>query len=227
MSYILDALKKIEREKNRKTYPDGRARISGDLFQERVPPAAKAGAWKIVAVVAAASLLTFAGTWLVLHGNGKKSSAGVPPSPASVNPPPVTQSVPVSVMPQSQPVAVPPLIQSAVDTVPAKNAESVGGEDSPARNARRSQREVKAQPAAQKPSVPTVQAPADIKLSGIAWQEERSGRRAVINGFLLKEGAVVSGAKITEIQAGRVRFLTTSGQFELKLDSVLPAEVKK
>ena len=73
----------------------------------------------------------------------------------------------------------------------------------------------------------TVQAPADIKLSGIAWQEERSSRRAVINGFLLKEGAVVSGAKISEILADRVRFSSAAGTFEIRLDAVLPAEVKR
>ncbi len=69
--------------------------------------------------------------------------------------------------------------------------------------------------------------PADIKLSGIAWQDERAARRVVINGFLLKEGAVVSGAKIIEIQADRVRFSTGTGQFELKLDAVVPSEVKR
>ncbi len=72
-----------------------------------------------------------------------------------------------------------------------------------------------------------VRAPADIKLSGIAWQDERSARRAVINGFLLKEGAAVSGAKIIDIQIDRVRFSSPAGQFEIKLDAVLPAEVKR
>ncbi|GAC1466137.1 MAG: hypothetical protein PVSMB11_01550 [Desulfuromonadaceae bacterium] len=69
-----------------------------------------------------------------------------------------------------------------------------------------------------------MQAPADIKLSGIAWQDERRARRAVVNGFLLKEGAVVSGAKIIDIQADRVRFSSSTGLFEIKLDAVLPAE---
>ena len=83
------------------------------------------------------------------------------------------------------------------------------------------------QPVPPPKNVPAVQAPADIKLSGIAWQDDRSARRAVINGFLLKEGAVVAGATVIDIHADRVRFSTSAGIFEIKLDSVLPAEVQR
>jgi general secretion pathway protein B len=66
--------------------------------------------------------------------------------------------------------------------------------------------------------VQTIPAPADIKLSGIAWQEERVARRVVINGFLMQEGATVSGAKISEIHQDRVRFTSPSGVFDLRMD---------
>ena len=65
----------------------------------------------------------------------------------------------------------------------------------------------------------TIAAPADIKLSGIAWQEERSARRAVVNGFLIQEGGVVSGAKITDIYQNRVRFSQSGKIFEIPLIS--------
>ena len=94
------------------------------------------------------------------------------------------------------------------------------------REMHRSKKQIKTQPLTPKQPLQSVQAPTDIKLSGIAWQDEHSARRAVINGFLLKEGAVVSGAKIADIQADRVRFLSPTGLFEIKLDAVLPAEVK-
>jgi general secretion pathway protein B len=108
-------------------------------------------------------------------------------------------------------------------------AETDEDEEGSSREARRSRRQSKASSstASSKQLVQTVQPPADIKLSGIAWQDERAARRAVINGFLLKEGAVVSGAKITEIKADRVRFSSAAGQFEIKLDAVLPPEVKR
>jgi general secretion pathway protein B len=70
-------------------------------------------------------------------------------------------------------------------------------------------------------------APADIKLSGIAWQEERRARRAVVNGFLMKEGGVVSGARITDIFQNRVRFSLSGKSFEIPLvSSAVPAAGK-
>ena len=233
MSYILDALKKIEHEKGKKARPDGRVNISGDLFQERSRPPSRAGIWKIVLLIAAVCIVTGATTWFVLLGGGRKSTAVVRPAaappPAPVNPPVVVPAVPLPVQTQPVPVAVPPVPPSAPVPAAPKNTETAGGEDSSPREARRSKKQIKAQVPSPYPkqAVPTVQPPADIKLSGIAWQDERAARRVVINGFLLKEGAVVSGAKIIEIQADRVRFSTASGQFEIKFDAVLPSEVKK
>jgi len=54
-------------------------------------------------------------------------------------------------------------------------------------------------------------APADISITGIAWQDERSLRRAVINGTLVGEGAEVAGARVLEIREDRVR-LSRGGQ---------------
>lgn len=54
-------------------------------------------------------------------------------------------------------------------------------------------------------------APADIVITGIAWQDERSLRRAVVNGALVGEGAEVAGARVVEIREDRVR-LTRGGQ---------------
>lgn len=236
MSYILDALKKIEHEKSKKTRPDGRISISGDLFQERKQPTARAGIWKMVVLIVVASLVTCAGTWFVLQGKSTKSAAVIrpiaPPPPAPVNPPVVAPAIPAPVPPQPQSTsvaaapAVPPAVVPAVPVVP-KSREMVADNDSSERSVRRSKKQIKAQSLPPKEPAQTVQPPADIKLSGIAWQDVRSARRAVINGFLLKEGAVVSGAKIIDIMADRVRFSSPAGQFEIKLEAVLPAEVKR
>jgi general secretion pathway protein B len=229
MSYILDALKKIEHEKNKKTLPDGRVSISGDLFQERKQPPAKARIWKTMALIVVASLVTCAGTWFVLQGNGKKSrksaaavrQAASTPAPAPVIPQVAPAPATAPVQSQPVPAAAPPAAPTAA--VPA--AEAGEDDETSRREARRAQRGIKAQSPAALPKQPpqNVQSPADIKLSGIAWQEERTARRAVVNGFLLKEGAVVSGAKIIDIRADRVRFSSAAGQFEIKLDAVLPA----
>lgn len=217
MSYILDALKKIEHEKNKKR-PDGRINITGDLFQDRAQPASKAVAWKSVLLIAVASLVACAGTWFLLQGNGReKIRPAVPPSTAPVNAP---VALPVQV--QSSPVSVTSPVSSTPVAVAPQSSETDGEGDPSARGDRRSKKQITVQSPSQKQPVQTVQPPADIKLSGIAWQDERSVRRAVINGFLLKEGAVVAGAKITDIQPDRVRFSSAGGSFEIKLDSVLP-----
>ena len=132
--------------------------------------------------------------------------------------------------PASAPVVAapaPPAIKPAAVPVVPKNTEAAEDEVASARRVRSSGKQLKVQPAYPKQSIQTVPVPADIKLSGIAWQDERSGRRAVINDFLLKEGAVVAGATIIDIQAGKVRFATPAGQFEIKLNAVLPPESKK
>ena len=231
MSYILDALKKIEHEKNKKARPDGIVSISGDLFQEQKRSPARPGVWKIVLLIAVASLVTFAGTWFLLKGNDQKAAAVVPT--------PSRQQPPVTVATQpAPPLPAPPLSQSvateqvaplpAAPAVPEKNM--VDEDDAPApQRVRMSGKPLKTEAVAS-PSrqvYPTTAVPADIKLSGIAWQDDSRLRRAVINGFLLKEGAIVSGARITDIQADRVRFSSPSGLFEIKLDAVLPAEVQQ
>lgn len=235
MSYILDALKKIEHDKNTKARPDGRVSISGDLFQERMRPAAKSGIRRILVLVALASLVTFAVTWFVLHESGTKSApvisrlATVPPVPAT--PPAQSPVIPVPVQTQATPAPAPSITPPAVAPVPPveKKSTEAGADDNyTAGNVRRANRPGKVRaPSSPAPPAQTVQAPADIKLSGIAWQEERTARRAVVNGFLLKEGAVVAGAKIIDIQADRVRFSSTAGMFEIKLDAVLPAGAQR
>jgi len=54
-----------------------------------------------------------------------------------------------------------------------------------------------------------------INVSGIAWQDERSLRRAVINGYLVGEGAEIEGAKIIEIKENRVKFSRYGEIFEV------------
>ncbi|NTV50098.1 MAG: hypothetical protein HGA20_10720 [Geobacteraceae bacterium] len=226
MSYILDALKKIEHEKNNKR-PDGRISIAGSLFLEQSRPAARAVPWKIVLLIVVASLITSAGTWFILKGDSEKSAAVIRPVTAQTAAPEnIPAAAPVITVLQPTPASKKPSVLRANTPVSSKVARSVEDNESSLREDRRSKIKIKTQPLIPKDPVQSVQAPADIKLSGIAWQEDRTARRAVINGFLLKEGAIVSGAKVIDIRADRVRFSTPAGLFEIKLDAVLPAEVK-
>lgn len=233
MSYILDALKKIEHEKNKKNRPDGRISISGDLFQDRNKPPAQTGIWKIVILIASAAIVAGSATWFLLRGNVKERDVAItqpapPPTPvnAPVAAPPIPAPVSLPVKPQIVTTEVPPAATPAAVPPMTKNIATVAGDDFLRLDDPRSKKQIKARPTLSSQPVQSVPAPADIKLSGIAWQDERSLRRAVINGFLLKEGASVSSGKITDILVDRVRFSSPAGMFEVKLDAVLPTEVQ-
>jgi general secretion pathway protein B len=43
-------------------------------------------------------------------------------------------------------------------------------------------------------------------LTGIAWQDDRKNRRAVVNDLLVGEGTVIAGVKVLEIKPTLVRF---------------------
>jgi len=68
-------------------------------------------------------------------------------------------------------------------------------------------------------AAPSTTAPA-LVVSGIAWQEDRPGRRAVVNGLLVAEGAMVAGARVTEIRAEKVIF--SSGGHTLEIPNSSP-----
>jgi hypothetical protein len=235
MSYILDALKKIEREKIKKSASGGVMTLSGDLFHERPPKQNARSAGKIVILIVMVSLVTFAVSWFLLKGDRKQAvvvkSVPVPAVPSATPPPsaaaaPPSQPQPAAPLPIAPPPATPqpntttavtsPLLSAATSVAPVDN-------EKPARKKR------KLSPSAEGTvrSLPTVPAPADIRLSGIAWQDERNSRRAVINDFLLHEGSVVAGAKVSEILADRVRFSTATGVFEVRLNAAQPQPVEQ
>jgi general secretion pathway protein B len=59
---------------------------------------------------------------------------------------------------------------------------------------------------------------ARLRVSGIVWQEERSARRAFINGNIASEGSVIDGARIMEIYPGRIRFSREGKWFDVPLE---------
>ena len=228
MSYILDALRKLEREKGRKSGSGGAVNISGDILTGGLSPRREpAGRWRLIAaavvLVVLACSLTY---WLARKPQSDTPSgiAGQRPAVQPVAPPapqPPAAAVPVppaSVVAPAAPVA--PLTTPAPLPVPAQPAAVVREPvQAPTRPKQAAVQQVRPQPPAA--SAPAkISAPADIKVMGIAWQEERSARMAVINGFLMREGAVVSGAKVTEILADKVRFSSANGQFDVPLLTV-------
>ncbi|HEY5974075.1 MAG TPA: hypothetical protein VIU41_04975, partial [Geobacteraceae bacterium] len=66
------------------------------------------------------------------------------------------------------------------------------------------------------------QAEIALTISGIAWQEERPLRRAVVNGALVAEGAEVAGARVVEIRERSVRFARGGRTFDIGYSSPFP-----
>jgi len=234
MSYILDALKKLEAEKERKARGGGMINIAGELFKNAPAPQTERRNWPVIlGLVLLASLVTFGATFLLLHegkGNRHVVSAplappvpsrvapAIPPPPAS--PPPALKPGPPAVIPPHHSVVIPGQIQKVHKVGKAAKTPSATLRRRVAKPASSSA------PAAKKaahvePSRPTavslVPAPADIKVSGIAWQDRRAASRTVVNGFLVREGDSVSGARVVEIFQNRVRLSSAAGTFEVYL----------
>jgi general secretion pathway protein B len=60
-----------------------------------------------------------------------------------------------------------------------------------------------------------------LLVSGIAWQDEPQARRAVVNGTLVSEGAQVGGATVDEILPTRVRFSSGGRRFTVSISGTL------
>lgn len=226
MSYILDALRKVEHEKIKKSAPGGMTSIAGDLFHEPAQLPARAGMWwKIIALLLVASLVTFVGTWFLLRGIKTEKAPILSLAAPKSSAPAVAPPVPTALAPAPILAPVVPAPSATVAVTPEDDDEDVR----PARRVQRSpvQAVPPVAPIHMRPVPQSVPAPSDIKLSGIAWQEQPSARRAVVNGFLLKEGAVVAGARVSDIMQDRVLFSGPSGRFELRLDSAMVGEVRR
>ena len=235
MSYILDALKKLEHEKSRKSRRDGIINISGALFENERPKPSGASGWKIVLAVMVAVLLTFAATWLFLKsGKGRARTSSSPVIRVSQTPPvkfetaQVPPAPPVITTQQTPPAAPPapahvlpvrPPVNSSKSQKVAMPVATVNDEAAAELTISELRKRTKDQQGQTTPADITSAVPADIKLSGIAWQEERRARRVVVNGFLMQEGGVVSGAKIMDIYQDRVRFSLSGKSFEIPLVS--------
>ena len=210
MSYILDALRKIEEEKAKKSKKG--VSLSGE-FLRKESSAKSRFPYKIVLITLSSVLFVSLLVWGVIKLTStekvdnkkvvetepvqkttepkKEELQNIPPKPERKAEPQVVPEKP-QIKPEPQ-IAVKPQFTREKGELP--QIKKV------------------------KPMQNTISPPANIKVSGIAWQESKAARRAVINGVLMQEGTTVSGAKIVSIQEDRVKFSTANGQFEIPVES--------
>jgi general secretion pathway protein B len=209
MSLILDALRKMEQE--RKARQGGGIDIRPEVLG-RPPITPPRRSWgKPFILVAAGIAILAAGV-----GGGimvKKGTTGKRPeqsrSTVRSEPSPSEEAVSVGVPP-------PPLPPAPVEPPPASAPPKPAPLPAPAT--------APAPRPVQRPAVAEQPAPSeypggDLTVSGIAWQEERSLRRAVVNGSLVGEGAEVAGARVVEIGERRVKFSQGGRTISISLSS--------
>jgi general secretion pathway protein B len=243
MSLILDALRKMEQDRNSRR--GSALDIRPEVLRYRAASRKRPRTW-LPWAIGAVLLACGTGAGFFLKGNHATPVSGdfataPPPPTAAVSTAPVSTVAPTiqvdptaSVAPVAPvatvPVApaAPALTEVAPTRVPASIArpQAVPVSSVPAVRSAPLRRPVAAAPAA-RPEEPvgksrvkpahreesgvTQGAPADIAITGIAWQDERSLRRAVINGTLVGEGAEIAGAHVIEIREDKVR-LSRGGQ---------------
>jgi len=192
MSLILDALRKmeLERKARRQNSPEIRAEVLNYHGKAHTPAKSR-----LLPIITALLLVCAAMAFFLYF----KDSASSPAEPVRTAAPPPAAPPMQTTAPQPDSLPSPPVMTvppSAVNRPPA----SVG-------------------PAAVKVDTPQPSAGNDIEISGIAWQEERALRRAVINGALMGEGSEVSGARVVEIRENLVRFSRGGRTFEVNYSS--------
>lgn len=222
MSFILDALKKLEQEKAARR--GGNVNISDEIVRgnHRVSRASKrtgpmnattvgVGLVLLILVVAVAVLWRDRGVVRETESPAADTHVGprepviaerasTPPAPRVQEAPPVRAAAPS--VPRTEPLPTSPQQRAARTEIPVRTPPPTAASDRGGDSYQGSG-----------------SSGGGLTVSGIAWQDERSARRAVVNGTLLSEGNTVGGAKIVEIQQARVRFSSNGRTFEVSLSA--------
>lgn len=213
MSNILDALRKAQDEKCRVSDHSGTAREA--LLTNR-PVRNRNEVNKRVIILAGSGVLLLGLVAWWLYGPSKPVSAPQTTDLARVALSPAAAVPPVSNSASSSSPLLP-----AIPTQPVPSQVTAALHRAENRPNLRKSEGIKKEPETATPSAPSTTVisslPEGIKLTGIAWQDSRKMRRAVINDVLVGEGTVVAGAKVLEIRPGLVRFEKNGAVFEAAL----------
>ena len=215
MSFILKALKKVEEEKAARKggVADLHRALMADSGSKTVSsPRIVLAAVMIMALIAAATL-----TWKSMKPDRMSTGEGITKTVATGETGRAEQAQPVN---SPAPVTVPEPMPARVTSAPAPVMSQTTATEAPvsAAGPRKSGHiAVVHQPVTQRHRDLTGAAPADLKVNGIAFQEDPAESMAVVNGVLVKRGMTVGGMQVDEIFRDKVRFSGSSGLFDLQL----------
>jgi len=239
MSSILNALKKLEREKTLRR--EGEIDLSREILhdamrrRERFP-------WQWAAAISVIVLLSVMVIALMTRGTAQlqqpqatsqpapqqipqQAETALPP-PSGQTVPQIVKSMPALTMPRfapapapaagsatGQPAAPVPLPLPKLQQPPSAHPESW-----PSLPATAVPPAVLPTPAGKRAAAaPAASAEPAFSVSGIAWNKDSADRLAIINGQPLTTGSAINGAVVEEILPDRVRFSRDGRTFEVHL----------
>ena len=246
MSIILDALKKLDRE--RSCPPDGPPDIDIEILRSDPPPRGKRMplyfATLFLTAIAAVAITYAVFVWFGLPMKSRP--------PASVNSPspkqqvkaasPEANSTPKSGPPASASSSAPS--QQVIPAPPSHEPARASGEETgqePSKIQNRPENKDPVTSLAEKKEgqnvipeeagivlgnkgkgagpIPSGSAtvPPTLRITVIGWDEDPSKRFAFINGMMVHEGDIIEEAKVVEINPKRVRFLQNGQYFEIPM----------
>ena len=225
MSLILDALKKVEKDRSRRD-PKAAADIASaivlsdhDTNRRRMMLIGTSLFLAAILVFAAGAGITY-----FMAGSGQPLKKGgpqpLPSEPSSLKSNASGPSTTLTAKP-SEPVLA-AIIREPSEANRAIIRNRAAKQTLPARKAEKSP--AVSTPPVQK-GIPTEASrttaqedPPTMKISGIVWFEDRHDRRALINGISLKEGDTVEGARIVQIDPTLVHFTRNGRAFEISME---------
>jgi general secretion pathway protein B len=216
VSSILKALRKLEEEKSRSR--EGTPDIARDILKRG--PRRKAFPWMTFASVAVL-VLVFALTGYILMG---KSEFPKPPQTQSIHEMPPAQSPAPAVSSSEQKNPLQAVSAPAPPTAAArKTPTKIPAGPALSAEPKATPEPVKTAPAPRPAAKEIVDPLPALTLTGIAFQEDRESRLAVINDLPVMEGTVIAGARVVEISEDRVRFNYSGRSFDVLLDGPVSA----
>lgn len=242
MSLILDALRKMEED--RKSRRNSALDIRPEVLRYRAAVKPQQEKPYLPMAIGLVLLAAGIGAGIFLKGSGGKTAtqtaaANLPAMQAETTPmapiAPVPAGIPAAALQPSVAPAAAPAAPPATTVVPpaavvTEKASQPLYNSAPASDSKKARKRAAARSVANDAGLPqstsqrrdaseVLQTLPEISITGIAWQDERSLRRAVLNGVLVGEGAEVAGARVVEIRESKVR-LSRGGQlFEVVMSS--------
>jgi general secretion pathway protein B len=218
MSVILDALRKLDREKSSRR--SGTANIAVEIL--RPDQSRPWGKIALYAIPVSLTAIAAAAVTYVLMSEPGSLPKPLPPVPVS-HPAPIQQATPAPLPREPVPNArdeISQVPQKVESPVVSKPTETSSGEKKVEQNVISEEADTthgSARKALEHAQTGPAAAPPSLAISAIVWYEDPSKRFAMINGMIITEGSLVEGVKVVEINPTSVRFLQNGQYFEIPI----------